>query len=319
MSSPRILLDTNVWNYIVEADGVEPLRRTAKAEDTAVIACPAVVFECLRVSDPSLRKRRAKALAREDWTRVMPEAFSEAEDLRGEIERLRPEWLLDAPDVRLWHKHRADWQSAFWRRVRRDPATVARHIASLGDDRLAQARTESKAARKQAESHEQTIHTFKWNRATGSFAVPTLGWDGLEFEAWRGSSVALWWRDLILGGSQTAQDWLGPWLDLQAIQSDQASWTRFWTRDVDSSALPREWIRWAMGEAQATRATSSGTPGDNQLATYLVEVDLFVTNDKVFADLVDAMRPHCPASLAEVVRSPSGEEALPYVLEVLAR
>jgi hypothetical protein len=72
-----------------------------------------------------------------------------------------------------------------------------------------------------------------------------------------------------------------------------------------------------MAEAQATRTTSRGTPGDNQLATYLVDVDLFVTNDKVFVDLVDAMRPHSPAQLAEARRSPSGSEALTFVLALL--
>lgn len=39
-------------------------------------------------------------------------------------------------------------------------------------------------------------------------------------------------------------------------------------------------------------------------------MDLFVSNDNVFVDLVDAMRPHSPAQLAETRRSPSGSEAV---------
>jgi predicted nucleic acid-binding protein len=317
VTATRVLLDTNVWNYIVEVDGVEPLRQAARANRVAIVACPAVVYECLRVADPDKRRRRAKALAREDWLRLMPEAFSEAEDVRREMQRLRPGWLLDTPDLRQWSRNRADWQSGFWRRVRREPGVVAGHIKALGDDRLQQARGATKAARKQGESLGHTIHTFKWNRATGAFAVPTPGWDGSEFEAWRGLSVSCWWNDLILGESPTTLEWLGPWLDLRAVRSDIASWTRLWTREVETSALPREWIRWAMAETQATRTTSNGTPGDNQLATYLVDVDIFVTTDKVFVDLADAMRPHCPAPLAETRRSPAGSEALTFVLELL--
>ena len=120
-----------------------------------------------------------------------------------------------------------------------------------------------------------------------------------------------------MGESQTALDWLGPWLDLRAIRSDQASWTQLWTREVQTSALPREWIRWAMAEAQATRATSPGTPGDNQLATYLIDADIFVCTDRVFVDIANAMRPHCPAPLAEVRRSPAGAEALAFVVALL--
>lgn len=317
MTATTILLDTNVWDYIVEADGVEPLRKAARANRVQIVACPAVVYECLRVADGKKRARRAKALAREDWVRLMPEAFSEAEDLRHEFERLRPAWLMDTPDLRSWNRHRADWQSAFWRRVRQEPAAVAGHIKALGDDRLQMARDESRAARKQAGSLGHTIHTFKWNRATAVFAGPTPGWDGSEFEAWRGVSCETWWRDLVLGRSPTALEWLSPWLDLRSIRSDRPSWVRLWTREVETSALPREWIRWAMAETQATRTVSNGTPGDNQLATYLLDVDLFVTNDRVFADLANEMRIHCPASLAETRRSPAGDDALAFVLDLL--
>lgn len=317
VTAPKVLLDTNVWNYIVDADGVELLRKAAKANQVSIVACPAVVYECLRVPDAVRRRQRAKALAREDWMRMMPEAFSEAEDLRRELQRFRPGWFLERPDLRQWRRHRADWQGDFWRRVRRNPGLVAGNIKALGDDQLQQARDASKIARKEANSLGLTMHTFKWNRATATFAVPTPGWDGAEFEAWRAASVEHWWNTLILGASQTTLEWLGPWLDLDAIRADQASWTRLWTREVDTCAVPREWVRWAMAETQATRSTSSGAPGDNQLATYLIDADTFVTTDKIFADLADAMRPHCPVPLADARRSPAGPDALTFVIDLL--
>lgn len=312
-----VLLDTNVWSYIVESDGVETLRRVARGKRVQIVACPAVVYELLRVPDPTVRRRRAKALAREDWSRLMPEAFSEAADVRAELQRLRPRWLRKQPGLKLFHKNRADWQGAFWWRVRRDPNAVARHIGVLGDDRLDQARLQSKRIREEARKLGHTIDTFKWNASEAVFATPTPGWDGKPFEAWRSQSVASWWEGLILGRSPTVQDWLAPWLDVQAIRSDQASWTRFWIREVDVTAVPREWIRWAMAEAQATRAWSPGTPGDNQIATYLVDVDLAVSTDKVFVDLARRMRVHSPVSLAEVRRSPAGTEALSFVVELI--
>lgn len=69
-----------------------------------------------------------------------------------------------------------------------------------------------------------------------------------------------------------------------------------------------------MAEAQATRAWSRGTPGDNQISTYLVDVDFAISTDKVFVDLAGEMRVHSPVPLAEVRRSPAGEEALEYVV-----
>lgn len=313
VTSTTVLLDTNVWSYIVENDEVESLRRLARRNGVRIVACPAVVYELLRVPDPAVRKRRAKAIAKQDWARLMPEAYSEAADVRTEIQRLRPAWLRTHPDLSHFHKNRADWQGGFWWRVRRDPNAVARHIGVLGDDRLEQARMQSKSSREDARKHGHTIDTFKWNAAEAVFAGPTPGWDGQPFEAWRSQSVAVWWEGLILGRSATVQDWLAPWLDVPEIRRDQASWTRFWTREASVRAVPREWIRWAMAEIQATRAWSPGTPGDNQIATYLVDVDVAVSTDKVFVDLADRMRAHSPVPIAEVRRSPAGAEALAYV------
>jgi hypothetical protein len=72
-----------------------------------------------------------------------------------------------------------------------------------------------------------------------------------------------------------------------------------------------------MSEVQATRAPTPGTPGDNQLATYLLDVDLFVSSDKALVDLVEAMRPHCPAPLAKTVRSPANGDALTFAVDLI--
>ena len=60
----------------------------------------------------------------------------------------------------------------------------------------------------------------------------------------------------------------------------------FWTREVLREHRPREWIRWAMTVVQALKAVSSCTPGDNQMATYLIDFDTFVTSAPELASLV---------------------------------
>jgi len=246
----------------------------------------------------------------------MPEAFSEAEDFRIEVSRVRPGWLMASPDLRQWRLERSDWLGGFWRRVREDPHMVARHVATVGSERLERAQAETRAARAEAHSRGHTLDNFIWDH-NSTFTVPTPGWNGQDFETWRAAALQHWWRDLVLGESRTMNDWLAPWLDLDAIRQDKASWVSFWTQEADTSALPREWIRWAMASTQATRNVTTGTPGDNQLATYLLDVDVFVTTDKAFVALIEAMRPHSPSPLAETRRGPSGADAVGHVLDVL--
>jgi glycosyltransferase involved in cell wall biosynthesis len=78
MSRASVLPDTNIWRYLVDADVIEAIRMAARSADVDIVACPAVVYECLRMFDVDLRRRLAKALTRGAWLRPMPEAFVEA-------------------------------------------------------------------------------------------------------------------------------------------------------------------------------------------------------------------------------------------------
>src|ERR1700733_15400037 len=112
-----VLPDTNTWRYWVDSGSIEGIRRAAKTAGVNLVACPAVVYECLRMSDVELRRNLAKALSRTAWLRPMPEAFTEAEALRHEITRIHPEWLVVKPETRNWHRNAVDWRVGFWQRV----------------------------------------------------------------------------------------------------------------------------------------------------------------------------------------------------------
>jgi rRNA-processing protein FCF1 len=71
----RVLIDTNVWRYVVDADQVEALRKLGKARDIRVLVAPAVVYEMLRTGDAALRTRLVKAVTLGVWERLMTEAY----------------------------------------------------------------------------------------------------------------------------------------------------------------------------------------------------------------------------------------------------
>ena len=317
MRRAAVIPDTNIWRYLVDAGAVELLRRSAKATGVDVVACPAVVYECLRVRDAALRKRLAKALTRTEWVRPMPEVFVECEDLRAEVARNRPTWLRSNPDLRNWDRNRNDWRGPFWRRVREQTPLMSRIIASLGDDDLDAARRDAYDRRALATKMKQTGKAIHLNDARSHYIVPMPGWDGAEFDTWRGYGEQHWWDVLFVRRHETFLDWLGAWIDLDKIQSDPAGWVSFWTRQVSAERLPREWVRWAMNEVQATRKVTSGTPVDNQIATYLPDYAVFITSDRGFAECIEALRPSAPVPLAMTSIAPAGAAVVEHVLAVL--
>lgn len=309
--------DTNVWRYIVDADATERVRLMAKRSGVSIVACPAVVYECLRFRDANGRRKLTEALTRNDWVRPMPEAFVEAEAVRSEIARLHPEWLLPNPDLTRYYRNREDWRSGFWRRVRQDPTRMADLVSRVQGNSIDRARSEAEALRTQARQLGHSDRSLRLNTAEARFVEPVPGWDGDPFEAWRAVSQAHWWDAAVLCCDDTAADWLSVWLDLRKVMTERAVWIRMWTREVETRRLPREWIRWAMREAQALRKVTAGTPVDNQIATYLVDYDVFLTSDRGFGQCVEMLRPSAPCRLAKVEIAPGGSASVGFVLDLL--
>jgi hypothetical protein len=124
------------------------------------------------------------------------------------------------------------------------------------------------------------------------------GWAGGQVELWRLMSAGLWWSSLVPDGRAAYRDWLAPFLDLGAVASSEASFNSLWLYELDRHEVPREWLRWAVVQLQSVRKVTPGTPGDNQIATYAYDCDVFVTGDKAFVAILDRIRPHAPKPVA---------------------
>ncbi len=92
---PRLLLDTNVWRELVDADAIERVRVTSRRVGSPILVAPGVVHEMLRTPDRDLRRRQIRAVILQAWTRLMTEVFSECEDVRTVLGKRRPQRMLN--------------------------------------------------------------------------------------------------------------------------------------------------------------------------------------------------------------------------------
>jgi hypothetical protein len=124
----RVLLDTNVWSYIVDVDAASEFQRIVKFSKLTMVVAPSVLFEVLRIRDNhTLRRALVDLITFNRWRRLMPEAFSETQELLCEIQRCRPEWLRSQPDKDKFMALLHDWKktSGSWGRVRLQTAREA--------------------------------------------------------------------------------------------------------------------------------------------------------------------------------------------------
>ena len=238
----------------------------------------------------------------------MPEAFSECVEILAEIRRLHPNWLAPTPDLTEYERNVRDWTRrlpsskswvglGFWGRVREQPDCMANAVVS-SNSRLDAARNESKAAQVKGRPRNAGPLPLKNLRAR----LPEQP-QGSEVEAWRWPALAAF-ASLIQDDTSPYRDWLVPWFKNDPRDMGSDPWTLFWIYDCDASAVPRQWLRWAMSYWQTYAKGTPGTPGDQQLAAYLPDCRYVISADKAFVRMVREIAQHSPFAMptAHLVR-----------------
>ncbi|WP_322886030.1 hypothetical protein U8C32_29400 (plasmid) [Sinorhizobium medicae] len=84
-SPARVLLDSNLWRYIVDVGLQGRLLQAARHGSVVVQIAPAIVYEALRLRDVPLRNRLVALMTNRSFHRLMPEAYSETMEILDEI------------------------------------------------------------------------------------------------------------------------------------------------------------------------------------------------------------------------------------------
>lgn len=316
----RVLLDSNVWRYVLDAGAQGALMRAASNRSVKVQVAPAVVYEALRLRDFPLRDRLIALMTNQRFERLMPEAYSESMEILSEVRRLRPDWLRPLPDQQFFIRSRNDWSrkmGGFWVRCSRSPDKEALHLQAAEGPLLKQAAKQIKDARREMMQVGWKANP-SMDKTLASPLHPVPGWNGEMVEAWRIES----WNGVTYALSRPGhpyRDWISPFVELDDGLLSSAAWVEFWLHHASAEALGRQWLRWAHSFAQRFRKVTDGSGADNQLFTYLLETDVVITADKAFLAILEECRPYAPASLPVGHLVPAGAIGVESMLSILHR
>ncbi|WQO70512.1 hypothetical protein U8C40_38680 (plasmid) [Sinorhizobium medicae] len=317
-SPARVLLDSNLWRYIVDVGLQGRLLQAARHGSVVVQIAPAIVYEALRLRDVPLRNRLVALMTNRSFHRLMPEAYSETMEILDEIRRLRPGWLRREPDLVFFNRSRSDWSrkmGGFWVRCANSPGQEASYVREMEGSLLEQAGQQIKDARK-----EMLDAGWKSNLSLSEIRAspkhPIKGWNGERVDAWRLESLVGTTYALSRPG-HPYRDWLHPFVDVDRGLLQSSAWVEFWLHAVGVQALPRQWLRWGHSFAQRFRKVSPGSGGDNQLFSYLTETDRVITADKGFIDILEVCRPSAPCALPVGQLVPAGPEGAEATIAAL--
>jgi len=315
----RILLDSNVWRYVVDNDAVSELRNAVRRSRHSLVAAPAVLLEAARTADEKLRNQLLSAIVDRAWKRLMPEVFSEAEEFKLEVRRVRPEWLRTPARLERFKRFRFDWRRSnggLWDRIFTDVAVLKEIEEASGD--LETARQLSREFREDALSWSPKWRTVPLAKILASLPSPIPGWNGAPIEPWRVDACNVMDRVIRNPTSHATIDWIEGEINISHLLRDPASHVKFWLHDVDLMRMPRYWLRWAFEFLQRQQRITDGTPVDAQIGTYLLEVDLMLSADKMMVAIAEKCRAEAPFTIAESRKVPGGSACVDCVLDVIS-
>lgn len=317
----KVLLDSNVWRYVANENAGAALEQCAFTSDTQLVVVPALVFEARELKDEPLRKALLKLLAHPAWTRLMPEAFLEAQEIKTAFRHFRPEWLIPSPDLTEVNALELDWRrndGGFWSRAYDDIAPPVTNESLRGQREHDLARQESQEIRKRVLQRKQTLGSISLREAYGVPLSAPPGWQGQPVEYWRVPSLYHIQIELAVYASPY-REWLDSEIDVAAIAASSDSLTKLWYYEITPNDAPRQWVRGAFELLQAFHKVTSGNPADSQLSSHLLDVDVLVSADRNFVRFAEKCRADAPFTLAQARLVAGGVNAVSELLALMAR
>jgi hypothetical protein len=315
----RVLLDTNVWRYLVDTGYHDHLYKITRQFGVTIVVAPMVVIETLRMNDSALRKKIVSAQSSDCWDRLMPDAYLQSEDVKRVMLRLHPEWALKNKNITQYNKLRYDWlrtKGGFWEKVKTNTDAVARQYHFLDASTLSLVRQQSRDVRSSVlESGEGILNNKPLNQVMGSWT--TLKGEKVELDGWRVYAEGTW--ENLLAYNNSLRQWLECEIDINLLLTYYAfEFVKFWESEVQVEEVPREWLRAALYMLQSERKVTDGNPTDSAIAVHLVDADVFVSADKAFVTMANQIRSEAKFKTAHGFLVGSGKKGMEKLFQMFA-
>jgi hypothetical protein len=315
----KVLLDSNIWRYLADADAIKDLELIVSESEVELVVVPALIFEVNGLKDHTLRKKILRMLANPRWTRIMPEAFLEAEEIKNIVQKFRAEWIIPDPELSEVIKSKRDWEcleNGFWSRAANDIESPATDESMRGELEHKLSRIESKEIRQRMFDGKFTLPSpFNLQQAYGIPQANTPGYKGEPVEYWRVPSLYHIQAELDIYASPY-REWIDSEIDILQIKAFPESLAELWYYEISPQDSPRQWIRGAFEFLQSFYKVTPGTPVDSQLSSHLLDVDVVMSADRNFIRFAKKCREDAPFPIAQTYLV-SGSDMVAKVLMYL--
>jgi hypothetical protein len=318
----KFFLDTNIWRYIADTRSFNTLMETAIKNGIELVVAPALVNEVRQLRNDTLRKEILEIITSPSLVRLMPEAYLEAEDIKKVMKKYRRSWLTQEPDGSECDLLIDDWkkiEGGYWDNAANDISFPATDESQRGELEHELARQEAKEIRARINDKKSVLPaSLDLKNVYFPLAVENSEPDNDLVEYWRAQSLYHFKAEFEIYTSPY-REWLDYFIEVSKIESQPDSLADLWYHEISSNELPRQWLRAAFEFLQCFHKITSGTPGDSQLSSHLIDVDVVMSADKNFIRFVKQCRKDAPFPIAQEYLISAGSAGVEEVINYMRK
>jgi hypothetical protein len=314
----RLYFDTSIYSYVAATGESHDVRRLLTDRACSLIASRTNIFEIYAIPRRDTKQTELRCLAQiaTDYPRF-PVSYRQAQEVLGELRRLRPEWVKPAIGLRRVREFLRAYRDE-WKRVQ-EGVLPSTGFAVYRRDFEAGCQENAQLQKLQRSAHLKRDRGFTLAVSDGRRVRAIERYDFADPEQyWRLSSLQCWHNAVVQRhpASRDYADWLNPHITNRAMH-DSASYSAFWLRDVQPERVQLNRIMGLAEYYQLSQKVTHGNPNDALHANHLMDCDLFLTSDKGLFRTLLGVRQHVADLASVVLVTRSAPSALAEIGEAL--
>lgn len=321
----KLYFDSNIYGFISEKREDESVRQFLDENNYMVEASSDNLFEMYHIPDQAKCKQALRTLTAVAFSyETKPQSWRQAQEVLGEIKRFKPYWFrqpsspkLIAEEKNFLRVHKENWEKAKELYIPQNPSTEA--YRRDYENGVANTKLVQKTLRQRLLENKLELSILS---QTKSGKIDEVITDDLLDDTelfWRVNNMLVWFEAIARRNpsSRDYADWLLPYIRDDAFRTTTPSYSDFWLKQVRPQKVPKNRITALADYYQMKYKITHGNAGDQMHTCHLLDVDVFVTADKTYCQVISEVKAHFPACAKIVFVNRGAYSALDELKRVL--
>lgn len=295
----KLYFDSNIYGFISEKREDRAVRQFLDENEHTIEASSDNLFEMYHIPDREKCKQALQTLTTvATHFESKPQSWHQAQEVLNEIKKHRSYWFRQPASPKLIEQekeflrgHRENWGRA--KELYIPEKSISAPYRMDYEAGVVNSRNVQKTLKQRLMENDINLAFVSFTKSGDVDRV--IADDMLDPEIfWRINNLLAWFEAIAKRSpsSRDYADWLLPYIRDDAFKTRTASYSDFWMKQIREEKVPKNRITALVDFYQLKHKITHGNAGDQMHACHMLDVDVFITADKAYYEVLCDVKNH---------------------------